>query len=70
MGATQRKDETPMLGGRPRLDVDYGLVLALRQGDDVGHPRGWLSVAAEYRRRTGQFISKQTAKRRFLEVMR
>ncbi len=54
--------------GRPRTNVDFGLVLALRQGDDVGHPRGWLSVAGEYRRRTGQYISKQTCRRRFQEM--
>ena len=50
--------------GRPRLLVDYGLVLALREREHLG----WFRVATEYIRRTGQYISKQTCKRRYEEV--
>ncbi len=50
--------------GRPRLLVDYGLVLALREREHLG----WSRVAAEYIRRTGQYISKQTCKRRYEEI--
>jgi hypothetical protein len=50
--------------GRPRLSVDYGLILALREKEHLG----WSRVAAEYIRRTGQYISKQTCKRRYAEV--
>ena len=50
--------------GRPRLLVDYGLVLVLREREHLG----WSRVAAEYIRRTGQYISKQTCKRRYEEV--
>jgi hypothetical protein len=49
--------------GRPRLSVDFGLLLDLREG----HNLGWLRVASEYMRITGQYISKQTCKRRYEE---
>ena len=50
--------------GRPRLLVDFGLVLDLREKENLG----WSRVAREYTRRTGQYVSKQTCKRRYEEV--
>lgn len=49
---------------RPRLLVDYGLVLDLRKREHLG----WSRVAAEYIKRTGGYISKQTCKRRYEEI--
>lgn len=50
--------------GRPRLNVDYALVLCLRDEEHLGWTRG----AEEYRKRTGQWISRDTFKRRYLEA--
>ncbi len=50
--------------GRPRLLVDFGLILDLRESEKLG----WSRVATEYTKRTGQYISKQTCKRRYEEV--
>ena len=50
--------------GRPRLNVDYALVLRLRDEEHLGWTRG----AEEYRKRTGQWISRDTFKRRYFEV--
>ena len=50
--------------GRPRLLVDFGLVLDLRESENLG----WSRVAREYTKRTGQYISKQTCKRRYGEL--
>ena len=54
----------PILGGRPRKTVIIGLVLDLREEENLG----WSRVAMEYTRRSGDFISKQTCKRRYLEA--
>jgi hypothetical protein len=50
--------------GRPRLELDYALVLLLRDEEHLGWTRG----AEEYRKRTGQWISRDTFKRRYLEA--
>ena len=50
--------------GRPRLDVDCALVLHLREGRGLG----WSRMAQEYRRITGQYVSKETMKRRYFEA--
>ena len=50
--------------GRPRLLVNYGLILDLRDNENLG----WSRVATEYTKRTGQYISKQTCKRRYEET--
>ena len=50
--------------GRPRLSVDYAIVLRLRDKDNLG----WSRMAEAYRRITGQWISRDTVKRRYLEV--
>lgn len=50
--------------GRPRLLVDYALVLRLREVENLGWSRG----AEVYRERTGQWISRDTFKRRYYEA--
>ena len=50
--------------GRPRLQVNYALILRLRDDEHLGWTRG----AEEYRRRTGQWRSRDTFKRRYLEA--
>ncbi len=50
--------------GRPRLQVYYALVLLLRDAVNLGWSRG----AEEYRKRTVQWISRDTFKRRYYEA--
>jgi hypothetical protein len=52
--------------GRPRVLVDFGLILDLRENENLG----WFRIAKEYTSRTGQYISKQTCKRRYIELKR
>lgn len=49
--------------GRPKLEVDFGLLLDYRENQHLG----WLRVARKYSQVTGEFISKQTCRRRYLE---
>lgn len=58
------KHESLMQSGRPRILVDFAIVLRLR---DVEH-LGWARGAEEYRKRTGQWISRDTFKRRYYEA--
>ena len=55
-------NQKPM--GRPRLSVDFAIVLRLR---DVGN-MGWSRMAEAYRKITGKYISRDTIKRRYLEA--
>jgi hypothetical protein len=57
------KNVSLIQSGRPRLKVDFALVLRLRELDNLG----WSKVAKEYTRITGQYISKETCKRRYDE---
>ena len=50
--------------GRPRLEVDSALILRLRDEEYFGWSRG----AEQYRERTGQWISRDTFKRRYYEA--
>ena len=50
--------------GRPRIKVDFALILRLRDTEKMG----WMRGSEEYRRRTGQWISKDTFKRRYHEA--
>ena len=52
-----------ILVGRPRLLVDFAIVLCLRDVDNLG----WSRMAERYREQTGQYISRDTMKRRYLE---
>ena len=57
-------DEKKILVGRPRLSVDYAIVLRLREVENLG----WSRMAEAYREITGLYISRDTIKRRYLEV--
>ena len=50
--------------GRPKVLVDFAIVLRMR---DVEH-LGWSRMAEAYRKITGQYISRDTIKRRYLEI--
>jgi len=52
--------------GRPRLSVDFAIVLRLRDGQNLG----WSMMAEVYRKLTGQYLSRDTIKRRYLEAKR
>lgn len=50
--------------GRPRLSVDFAIVLRLRDVENLG----WSRMPETYREITGQYISKDTVKHRYLET--
>ena len=50
--------------GRPRLSVDFAIVLRMRDDRNFG----WSRMAEEYRELTGEYISRDTIKRRYLEA--
>jgi hypothetical protein len=54
----------PKHPGRPRVEVDFAIVLRLREVENLG----WSRAAAEYRKRTGQWLSRDTFKRRYYEA--
>ena len=49
---------------RPRLVVDFAIVLRMRDGQNLG----WSRMAEEYRKLSGEYISRDTIKRRYFEV--
>ena len=53
-----------VLAGRPRLSVDFAIVLRLRDQQGLG----WSRMAEAYREETGQWISRDSMKRRYLEA--
>ena len=53
-----------ILSGRPRISVDFAIVLRLRDEDNLG----WSRMAEAYRKLTGQYVSRDTLKRRYLEA--
>ncbi len=53
-----------IVAGRPRLSVDFAIVLRTRDVDNLG----WSRMAEVYRKITGQYISRDTIKRRYLEM--
>ena len=53
-----------ILVGRPRVLVDFAIVLRLRDVDNLG----WSRMAETYQGITGQYISRDTIKRRYLEA--
>jgi len=57
-------DNEKIVVGRPRLSVDFAIVLRLRDIDNLG----WLRMAEAYREISGQYISRDTIKRRYLEI--
>jgi hypothetical protein len=50
--------------GRPRLSVDFAIVLRMRDMDNLG----WSRMAEVYRELTGKYVSRDTMKRRYLEA--
>ena len=50
--------------GRPRLSVDFAIVLRLRDMDNLG----WSRMAEVYRELTGKYVSRDTMKRRYFEA--
>ena len=46
--------------GRPRLSVDFAIILRMRDVEKLG----WSQMAEAYRKVTGQYISRDTIKRR------
>jgi len=50
--------------GRPRLSVDFAIVLRMRDGQNLG----WSRMAEEYRKSTGEYVSRDTMKRRYFEA--
>lgn len=57
-------DEKRIIIGRPKIFVDFAIVLRLREVDKLG----WSRMAEAYREITGQYISRDTIKRRYLEA--
>ena len=55
-----------ILVGRPRISVDFAIVLRLRDEGNLG----WSRMAEQYRELTGQYISRDTIKRRYFESKR
>jgi hypothetical protein len=53
-----------MVVGRPRLSVDFAIVLRMRDVENLG----WSRMAEAYREITRQYISRDTIKRRYLEA--
>jgi len=53
-----------ILSGRPRLLVDFAIVLRLRDEENLG----WSRMAEAYRELTGQYVSRDTMKRRYMEA--
>ena len=50
--------------GRPRLSVDFAIVLRMRDDWNLG----WSRMAEEYRKLSGAYISRDTMKRRYFEA--
>jgi hypothetical protein len=57
-------DNEEISEGRPRLSVDFAIVLRLREVENLG----WSRMAEAYRKITSQYISRDTIKRRYLEA--
>ena len=53
-----------IVGGRPRVLVDFATLLRMRDIENMG----WSRMAQAYREITGQYISRDTIKRRYLEA--
>jgi hypothetical protein len=49
--------------GRPRVQVNFATVLRMRDFEHLG----WTRMAQAYQAETGQYISRDTIKRRYLE---
>ncbi len=59
-------DDKMIQVGRPKVLVDFAIVLRLRHHDKLG----WSRLAQRYREITKQYVSRDTLKRRYLESQR
>jgi len=57
-------DNKKIAVSRPRLSVDFAIVLRLRDVNKMG----WSRMAEAYRQISGQYVSRDTIKRRYLEA--
>ena len=57
-------DKSRIQSGRPRLTVDFAIVLRMRDVEKMG----WSRMAEEYRKLSGEYVSRDTIKRRYLEA--
>ncbi len=57
-------DSSKVMVVKPRLSVDFATVLRLRDEQNLG----WTRLAEAYQKITGQYISRDTIKRRYLEA--
>ena len=65
IGLVKMEMQDPLIKpGRPRLQADYALILRLRDEEHLGWSRG----SERYREITGQWISRDTFKRRYYEA--
>jgi hypothetical protein len=55
-----------ILVGRPRILLDFATILRMRDVEKMG----WSRMAEAYRQITGQYVSRDTIKRRYLEAKR
>ena len=53
-----------IVGGRPRISVDFATLLRMRDTNKLG----WSRMAQAYMEMTGRYISRDTIKRRYLEA--
>ena len=53
-----------IVGGRPRVSVIFATLLRMRDMENMG----WSRMAEAYREISGQYISRDTIKRRYLEA--
>jgi hypothetical protein len=56
-----RSNTSKVRNGRPWVRVDFEVLLRLREVDNFG----WSRTAQEYRKTTGQFVSRDTLERRY-----
>ena len=56
--------EYQVIKGRPKIKVDYDVILRLRDVENLG----WSRAASQYREITGTWISRETFKRRYIEI--
>lgn len=57
-------NQQKVLVGRPRVSVDFAIVLRMRDDQRLG----WSRMAKAYTQLTGQYVSRDTIKRRYLEA--
>jgi hypothetical protein len=61
---TTPKVNKKISGGRPRILVDFAIVLRMRDEEKMG----WSRMAKTYRKSSGRYISRDTIKRRYLDA--